>query len=238
MLKRVLLVGIVGLMSIAWAGPSQAQDDLCFNKMGYYNPETGQCELKAGIMIDIDYPMAVIGGGAIEAEVDAFIASYRAEFVGYFVDSLTFFGSAPWSLSMDYEFYDHSPQVRSLLLTIYEYSGGAHGNLGYKSFTYDVATGELYDLFDLFQDEFNPMPLLSSLTQAQLLATISDMTDADWIASGTGEDPLNYQQWVLTETELVFLFPPYQVAAYAAGPQMVRIPLTDLSAILKPSFLP
>jgi hypothetical protein len=41
---------------------------------------------------------------------------------------------------------------------------------------------------------------------------------------------------VITPDALTFFFPPYQVAAYAAGPQTVSIPLAQLGALLAPPF--
>jgi len=67
---------------------------------------------------------------------------------------------------------------------------------------------------------------------------VGDMSDADWIARGTAPVPENYENWVLTPDALVFTFEPYQVAAYAAGPQIVTIPLADLADILAPEFSP
>jgi len=48
----------------------------------------------------------------------------------------------------------------------------------------------------------------------------------------------NYQNWVLTPDALVFTFEQYQVAPYAAGPQTVTIPLSDVQDILAPEFAP
>jgi Protein of unknown function (DUF3298) len=35
---------------------------------------------------------------------------------------------------------------------------------------------------------------------------------------------------------LIFYFPPYQVTAYAAGPQQVEIPFVALHTLLAPPF--
>ena len=63
------------------------------------------------------------------------------------------------------------------------------------------------------------------------------MADADG-PQGAGPLPENYQDWLLTPDALVFIFEPYQVAAYAAGPQRVTILLADLQDILAPQFAP
>jgi hypothetical protein len=85
----------------------------------------------------------------------------------------------------------------------------------------------------------NPWPTIAPIVQqsleSQLSAAINaPLTDEDkqWIQTGTGEDPQNYQVFVLDGDSLVFHFPPYQVAAYAAGPQSVAIPLSSLIGLV------
>lgn len=235
-MRKLFLLTI--LLSLVAVWPAHAQDDPCFDKGGYLDPATGQCKLAFGLSISIDYPLAVMGMGDIETRVDTFIVERRTQFITWFTEGLGYPMIAPWDLSIFYETTSTAKGYNTLIFTIYDYTGGAHGNTTFQTFTYDAVTGEVYGLFDLFQEEFDPMPTLSSLVQSQLLATMGDMTDADWIAAGTGEDPANYQNFALTDTDLIFYFPPYQVAAYAAGPQVVSIPLANLATILKPEFMP
>jgi hypothetical protein len=91
-------------------------------------------------------------------------------------------------------------------------------------------------LDDLFLPGSNPLTVIGPLVEQSLQTQLGDMTDADWIHTGTGTDPINYQNWIITPGTLTFYFPPYQVAAYAVGPQTVSLPLADLSAILAPGF--
>ena len=42
--------------------------------------------------------------------------------------------------------------------------------------------------------------------------------------------------FAVTPDALIFYFAPYQVAAYAAGPQTVQIPLAQISGVLAPPF--
>jgi hypothetical protein len=51
-----------------------------------------------------------------------------------------------------------------------------------------------------------------------------------------GADPLseNYQRWNISNEGLTITFDAYQVAAYAAGPQIVVIPFSALQSIINP----
>jgi hypothetical protein len=61
---------------------------------------------------------------------------------------------------------------------------------------------------------------------------------ADGWMGGAGPDLANYKTWNITPSGLVVTFDPYQVAAYAAGPQEVLIPYDALSAIYLPQYQP
>ena len=141
-------------------------------------------------------------------------------------------------MDITYEELHHSDRIASLVFTIYEFTGGAHGNTTYQSYTFDLESGRLLALDDLFTSGSQPLSLIAPLVEADLNEKLKDISDADWIHSGTGNNPDNYQQWALDGDELVFYFGPYQVAAYAAGTQTVRIPLAQLSSILRPAFAP
>ena len=68
--------------------------------------------------------------------------------------------------------------------------------------------------------------------------TLDDMADVDYIRQGVTPEALNFQSYAIEGDALVLIFPPYQVAPYAAGTQEVSIPLSQLKEILKPAYQP
>ena len=54
--------------------------------------------------------------------------------------------------------------------------------------------------------------------------------------SEAGADPIleNYRNWNITADGLLISFDPYQVAAYAAGPQTVLVPYGELQLVIDP----
>lgn len=63
-----------------------------------------------------------------------------------------------------------------------------------------------------------------------------DYNELGWIEQGSGSNPENYRNFVLMQNSILFLFPPYQLAAYAAAPFEVTVLLEDLSGVLAPEF--
>jgi uncharacterized protein YecT (DUF1311 family) len=59
------------------------------------------------------------------------------------------------------------------------------------------------------------------------------MSDKDWIARGAGPDWDNFGDFTLLPGTLDIQYAPYNVAAYAAGPQETKIPLATLKPYLR-----
>ncbi len=118
--------------------------------------------------------------------------------------------SFPWSLFADYASYQFSERFFSLQFTIYTYTGGAHGNTVFRTFTFDAESAEEIDLESLFVEGVNHLETIYPLVQQDLVTQLGNMTDSQWIQNGTGLNPENYQNFALTGEELIFFFPPYQ----------------------------
>ncbi len=60
------------------------------------------------------------------------------------------------------------------------------------------------------------------------------MMDEEMMKSGASPRADNYRAVSITKKGLWVTFDPYQVAAYAAGPQHVLVPYSALKDIIKP----
>ncbi len=129
-----------------------------------------------------------------------------------------------------------SARTVSYIFTVYEDTGGAHGNTFFHTFTFDSSTGAPLALADLFIPGADYLGTLSSLARAKLPAIIGDGADAQMLDNGTAPDAKNFENFFLDNGNLDILFAPYAVAPYAAGPQTLPVPLADLSRILKPEY--
>ena len=237
MKRTAIIAGLLALLVALWSvSPAAAQEDECFQVGGQWDGEQGQCLLSNTIEITVRYPLELTYHNVVKGAVDAYLDGARAAFLQPMVDYGLFPSPGPLVLDIDYELFGFSPSVAGIKFTVYEYTGGAHGMTTFQTLTFDLDAGRLLTLNDLFAPGTDPLVTIAPLVQVSLAASLGDMSDADWIAQGAGPDPTNYQDWVLTPDALTFLFEPYQVAAYAAGPQTVSIPLAQIAGLLAPQF--
>ncbi len=232
----LLLVGIILILTL----PTMAQGDTCGEIGGVMN-EAGDCTLtkRVNYSMSISYPLEVARHPNFRMAVDEFLMTREAEFVSFAQEFYSAdFDEYPYTMDITYSLSNYGTDIQSILFSVYEFTGGAHGNLYFHTLTFDVVNDTQIEFLDMFQEEFNPLWTISPIVQESLLRQLGDMSDGDWIADGTGDEVFeNYQNFVVTDEALIFHFPPYQVAPYAAGPQTVSITWADLNAVLAPPFL-
>lgn len=233
-MKRLAVAAALCALSIGAAAVSaQSADEQCLQKGG--NLTDSKCMLTAQVSISVDYPLELAQNPLIAGAIDPYIQQAKNDLLSGLQESFQP-GSAQYALDITYQTYQHGANILSLVFDFYQYTGGAHGISGSQTFVFDLAANKVLTLADLFTPGSSPLAVIGPLVEADLNTRLTDMTDAAWIHSGTGDNPDNYQQWALDGDQLVFYFAPYQVAAYAVGPQTVSIPLSALSSILKPEF--
>lgn len=134
------------------------------------------------------------------------------------------------------------PATISYVFEVYEDTLGAHPNAYYRSFTFDATTGTELRIADLFEGT-SYLETLSRVSREMLVPQIAKMTDVpeeeldtSYIESGTTPDQNNFQVFYLTSTDLVIVFPPYQVGPWVLGTQTVTIPRAELEKELKAAY--
>lgn len=120
------------------------------------------------------------------------------------------------------------------------YTGGAHPNHDFIPINYDLATGRPFGLGDLFRPETPYLDTLSARTEAHLRAWAGssgfseEVEEAYW-PDGFAPEAVNFSRFTVGSDSLHLHFPPYQLAAYAAGAFYVTVPLDVLRPFLAPS---
>jgi hypothetical protein len=124
-----------------------------------------------------------------------------------------------------------SPSVVSLLDWNYEYSGGAHGNLGFESYTWIRATdGQWRDahLTDLFGQAVSwHQKIFDAVTKDLIRQGAGDFSNAEHVMANPISEKL-LLHWNIAGDGLVISFAPYAVGPYSQGPFQVRIPWATL----------
>ena len=140
--------------------------------------------------------------------------------------------SAGSSFDLQYSVIGQRADIWSIKFDISIYADGAAHPAHYSTtMNYDLSNGREISLDELFLSSSNYLQVISDICKAQLTAR-----DIAFDGIQTGADPLpeNYQRWNISNEGLVITFDEYQVAAYAAGPQVVVIPFPALKGIVNP----
>jgi hypothetical protein len=227
-----LVIGLFGLGML----PAAAQEDACYSKDGNWMTETQKCVVSVGVHVDVDYPLEMAQYPEVAKVIDTFITDQQKTFVSSYTPDYTLPAHVnDWTMSIENEIYKFSDDIQSVVFNIHFYTGGAHPNSGYNSFTFDVKQGKQLALEDLFLNGDVPWDIIAKLAKDDLKTQLGDMADEMMLEPGTtATNHDNYKNWALTDTSLIFFFDPYQVAAYVAGPQKVEIPFTTLHTLLAP----
>jgi hypothetical protein len=143
-------------------------------------------------------------------------------------------------INVNYELALAKDDLIAIQFTVSSYSAGAaHPNSYTEVVNFDLKNGKLLKLSDLFLPGSKYLETLSNFCiqelkkQAKAQGDYAAMDD-DWIKRGAGAELTNYDNWTITKKGLGITFDPYQVAAYAAGPQNVLVPYSAVKEIIKP----
>lgn len=179
----------------------------------------------------IDYP--VTGVANIDRTIGAFVKEKVAEYGGAPED-----GDArerPYWFELSYEVARNDGKVFAVLFAESSDTGGAHPNSDFTSFDFLMPDGAQVFLPEIV-DGKRGLARVSAYAVKDLttqLAGPDGMSDTDWIAKGASPLATNLDIFLLLPDKIAIHFPAYQVAAYAAGPQEVDVPLSYLKGYLR-----
>lgn len=109
--------------------------------------------------------------------------------------------------------------------------GAAHPGTYSRTATYDLEAGTFLTLDRLFLPGADYLAVIADYCLAQLRA---GPVGGALFEDGAQPRPENYANWNVAADGLLITFDAYQVAAYAAGPQLVTVPYAELQSIVDP----
>lgn len=124
-----------------------------------------------------------------------------------------------------YEIKTNERGVLSLTLEIYSFSGGAHGLTVIKSLTFDIQTGKLYQLSELFKSGTDYVKRLSDIVKLQILQRKIPL-----LVEFKGINP--EQDYYIADKSLVIYFQLYELTAYVYGFTYFPISVYEIEDIL------
>lgn len=197
---------------------------------------------KLKLTIDTAYPQLVGGDAAIADAFNKTISGFTTKAVSDFkkenktdLEAMAKDSEAGpgYSLDVSYHTTHADKNLISVLVWRYQFTGGAHGGSASTAFNYDLNSGRMLKLADLFQPNSGYLKTISAYCITTLTKELGDV-DAEWLRNGAGPKPENFKSWNVTPDGLQITFDAYQVAAYAFGPQEAVVPYSALKAFIKP----
>ena len=141
-------------------------------------------------------------------------------------------GLAGSSYDQIYQLLSSPGNLVSIKFQITTYiQGAAHPGSHSRTVTYDLEAGTDISLDQLFLSNSDYLQKISDYCVTQLETRNIDFQN---FTSGADPVPTNYGNWNITPEGLLITFDEYQVAPYAAGPQEVTIPFSEIQSILDP----
>jgi peptidoglycan-N-acetylglucosamine deacetylase len=192
---------------------------------------------KATPVCEIDFAYPETGQRQIDAQIaewaNGLLVDFEASCKEAETDKTMLGPGGKYSAELTYVLKRNDAQYVSVAFNFFTYTGGAHPNTQQYGQTYLRADGRRVFLAELVGPR--GIQRLSAFAVRDLKSQQSDMSDSDWIARGAGPFAYNLEDFVLTDDGgMTIMFSPYQVAAYAAGPQEVYVPRTALTPLLRP----
>ncbi|WP_313893694.1 DUF3298 domain-containing protein [Psychrobacillus sp.] len=126
-----------------------------------------------------------------------------------------------------FEIKNNQRAILSLSLIVYSFTGGAHGITICKPLTFDVATGKLYSLKDLFKQNSDYVKVLSTIIARKI---------REWeipVLEEFREIRVD-QDFYIADHCLVIFFQVYEITPYVYNFPYFPIPIKDIENIIRP----
>jgi Protein of unknown function (DUF3298). len=161
---------------------------------------------------------------SITKKVNAYISSFTGTEL-----PVVAAGDGPSTLEGDFSVAFASPSLLSLRFTIStNITGDAHPTTEAGSVNFNVGTGTVIQLPDIFTSPAAALPVLQTQAHTALTALLG--SDLFWPASVTMADL--GKAWVFTPTGLELTWSQGEVAPMSAGTVTINIPWSALSGVI------
>lgn len=128
--------------------------------------------------------------------------------------------------------YIKSTKIESIVMTVYSYTGGAHGNTLYKAITASVPAGKILSLSNIIKKE--EQVAFTEFIKKEL---------SNWIPQGSDVSPVfgddvknlkfdSFKNWSLDDKNLIIYFDQYAIGPGALGEIPFPLPLEKIKNFL------
>ena len=186
-------------------------------------------------IVEINYPK--VKSKQLLAYTDDYIKNKKKEFKEE-ISMEEPLNSSKYEFKADYKVTDNN-NILGLHLNISEYTGGAHHVRYDKSYYYNKESDEIVSIKD-FLEKDTSLDKLANLSYYYVMKYSDDNNlnfDKEGVKEGLSSNLNNFEHFNFIDDGLEFIFPPYQIAYYAAGEIKIVIPYNELKGIIKNKYL-
>jgi hypothetical protein len=147
--------------------------------------------------------------------------------------------SLPYQLDVGSEQH-HSGQpphgTQSVALKIFQDVGGTHPSTWYKAFNYNLDARRPITFDTLFNPGTKPLDAIYPIVKRDLERQTG--MNGPTVSPGDGLDPSHYQNFAITDTELIFYFAQGELLPSSAGANSAHVPRDAVASMLAPLVAP
>ena len=175
-----------------------------------------------------------------KARVTKALTDFKKDLAGVTAEDIKRMGEMGNYIDIGYDVEYADEDVISVNFGEDTFTGGAHPNHNTFTLNYDLKQGRELKLADLFKPGSKYLQTIADYALRDLKSRKDpDSGENLGLAQDIFEDGAkpttdNYRNWNITKKGLLITFPPYQVGAYAVGPQTVIVPYSHLRDIALP----
>lgn len=190
-------------------------------------------------IINIDYPQIEgLENTTIEQKVNLFLEEEFNQSIAWFDEvksDTAFFEDFPYEMQYTFEtgfqLEFNSKNFLSIVLSHYQFTGGAHGNYFAIGYNINLKDGSVLSLKDIIKDDSFDL-LAYECEQAILEKYEAESLDA----AGLFEDVITIpddQDFYITPGTLVLQFDPYEIGPWSMGEITAEVPFEKIKDLLK-----
>jgi hypothetical protein len=171
--------------------------------------------------VDASYPQ--FGIPAIDSQIKATVVSAEQDLISQAEqDQPVENGYSPYNFTSLFDSAYIGPDYVSVRLVLSDYTDGAHENPLIVGETFDRATGQPVTLDQALALTGKTLDQVAQEAKQQLAQNPDTAPTGMW-ASGSDPTTDNYQEFLINQSDVIFIFNPYQVAPFSSGAPEVSI---------------
>ena len=173
--------------------------------------------------LDVEYPVVE---GLADKNVEQYINSVLMGIVDNLIVNTGYYENPMTDVTGRYHVRTNEKGILSISIEMYWFAGSAHGMTVLKSVTFDVNTGRIYRLEDLFKENVDYVKPISDIIKRQIqernIPLIVDFTEIR-----------PDQDYYIQNRTLMIYFQLYELAPYVYGFVTFPIPTREIEGIIR-----